>query len=430
LFGDLSGALATSMFNSTFNGCTGLTGESARMPDGQYLYDYFDTATSSEVGGMYTNCTGLKDYSYIPTVWGGLGETRPEMPFSITTTPNASHFGFSIGASGTFYVDWGDGSKIEKIEKTDLNVTRYGHTYSNAGEYEIKLGGKATDYITSGSDSTATTTTISFQYNKDIASISGSLGKIFGNLPDGRSPRFENTFYNCTSLTSIPADLFSGISGTPADYMFYKTFYGCSGLTGEIPADLFSGISGAPASNMFTYTFFRCSGLTSIPENLFSGISGAPASNMFSNTFFGCTGLTGEIPENLFAGISGAPAEYMFSSTFSGCSGLTGEIPANLFAGISGAPANYMFSYTFYGCSGLTGEIPIGLFGDLSGAPASRMFSYTFYGCSGLTGESARMPDGQYLYDYFNTATSNNVSGMYTNCTGLTDYSSIPSAWK
>ena len=429
LFGDLSGAPAEYMFHNTFSGCTGLTGESARMPDGQYLYDYFDTATFSEVGNMYTNCTGLKDYSYIPTVWGGLGETRPEMPFSITTTPNASRFDFSIGAAGTFYVDWGDGSKIEKIEKTDLNVTIYSHTYSNAGEYEIKLGGKATDYITSGSDSTATTTTISFYYNKDIASISGSLGKIFGNLPDGRSPRFENTFYNCTSLTSIPADLFSGISGTPADYMFYNTFSGCIGLT-SIPENLFAGISGAPAKYMFANTFHNCFGLTSIPAGLFGDLSGAPAEYMFYNTFRYCSDLTGEIPIGLFGDLSGAPAEGMFYGTFEYCSGLTGEIPAGLFGDLSGAPASNMFDSTFSSCSGLTGEIPIGLFGDLSGAPASWMFSYTFYGCSGLTGESARMPDGQYLYDYFNTATSNNVSGMYKNCTGLTDYSSIPSAWK
>ena len=140
--------------------------------------------------------------------------------------------------------------------------------------------------------------------------------------------------------------------------------------------------------------------------------------------------MTGEIPADLFAGISGAPAHGMFAGTFYGCSGLTGEIPAGLFGDLSGAPASNMFSATFNGCTGLTGEIPIGLFGDLSGAPAQSMFASTFSGCSGLTGESARMPDGQYLYDYFNTATSSNVSRMYTNCTGLTDYSSIPSAWK
>ena len=127
---------------------------------------------------------------------------------------------------------------------------------------------------------------------------------------------------------------------------------------------------------------------------------------------------------------SGAPASSMFSSTFNGCSGLTGTIPENLFAGISGAPAGYMFDRTFYNCSGLTGEIPLGLFGNLTNRPQSYMFRMTFYGCSGLTGPSARMPDGTYLYDFFTGATTSHVSNMYYGATGLSDYSSIPNAWK
>ena len=151
---------------------------------------------------------------------------------------------------------------------------------------------------------------------------------------------------------------------------------------------------------------------------------------MFAQTFSGCSSLT-SIPAGLFAGITGAPAEYMFNSTFSGCSGLTGEIPADLFAGISGAPASGMFLSTFFGCSGLTGEIPLGLFGNFtSNTPKTDMFRSTFNGCSKLTGPSARQPDGTYLYDYFTTASGNRVSGMYRGATGLSDYSSIPAAWK
>ena len=514
LFGELSGAPAECMFNGTFSGCSGLTGPSARQPDGTYLYDYFNTASGTQVYGMYIGATGLEDYPCIPTAWGGMGGYCGTSAFYITTTPDTSSFSFKISAAGKYAIDWGDGN-IERITKTNTTETTYIHTYDSAGEYTIGIGGKATAYSTS-----AETAAVSFLYNGKIAEISGSLGKVFSTLSDGTQPRFYRTFEGCSGLTSIPENLFAGISGAPASNMFSNTFYGCSGLT-SIPADLFAGISGAPASSMFSGTFSGCSGLTSIPENLFAGISGAPASNMFSNTFYGCRGLT-SIPADLFAGITGAPAEYMFLYTFSECSGLTsipadlfagiqgapvtgmfygtfyrctdltGEIPADLFAGIQGAPAEKMFyntfngcssltsiskglfagiqgapaiamfAYTFYGCSGLTGKIPEGLFAGITGSPASYMFENTFYGCSGLTGEiplglfgtftsntpqidmflntfngcsgltgpSARQPDGTYLYDYFNTATSSHVGNMYSGATGLSDYSSIPAAWK
>ena len=254
---------------------------------------------------------------------------------TLTTTGNTSSFEFDISAAGSFSINWGDGT-FDNINKTDTTKTTYSHTYDSAGEYTIGIGGKATVYNTSTS-----TAAISFRDNKNTAGISGSLGAIFGTLPSGTQPRFYQTFYNNSNLTGeIPADLFAGISGAPASYMFSRTFSGCSGLTGSIPENLFAGISGAPAQNMFASTFYGCSNLSgNIPENLFAGISGAPASYMFDSTFYGCSKLSGSIPENLFAGISGTPAIYMFSYTFSGCSGLTGTIPENLFAGISGTPA-------------------------------------------------------------------------------------------
>ena len=260
--------------------------------------------------------------------------------FTLTTTDDTDSFSFSISAAGEFVVDWGDGT-VETITKPDTTNTIYSHNYDTAGEYTIGLRGQATAYNTD-----TTTAAISFidsdvgkfDSTMQIASIDGSLGAIFGTLPDAteKQPRFYSTFY--------------------------------------------------AASNM-----------------------------------------KGTIPENLFAGISGAPASYMFSDTFMGCVGLT-SIPENLFAGISGAPASYMFAYTFNGCSKLT-SIPENLFGNISGTAQSSMFSRTFSDCTSLTGPSARI-NGQYLYEIWPDATSSQVGDMYQNATGLSDYSSIPSAWK
>lgn len=51
--------------------------------------------------------------------------------FIALTTNDITSFSFTIGASGTFYVDWGDGN-TEIIEKTDTKSTSYSHTYTTA----------------------------------------------------------------------------------------------------------------------------------------------------------------------------------------------------------------------------------------------------------------------------------------------------------
>lgn len=341
-----------------------------------------------------------------------------EFPFAATTTAATTTFSFSITASGTFYLDWGDGGDVDKYVKTNTGSQTISHTYTTAGAYTVRIGGRATGYYEVNAPAA-----ISFSSNKNLAGISGSLGEIFPTLADGSQPGFNRTFYNCTNLTgSIPENLFTGITGAPASYMFNSTFYNCSGLTGSIPENLFAGISGAPAAGMFSDTFGGCSGLTgAIPENLFAGITGKPAASMFSGTFANSSNLTGSIPAGMFSGISGAPAGNMFERTFNGCRGLTGSIPAGLFSGISGAPVQAMFSDTFYNCSGLTGSIPENLFAGISGAPASSMFQRTFYNCSGLTGS---IPENLFA-GISGAPASYMFNGTFRDCRGLTG--SIPS---
>ena len=354
-------------------------------------------------------------------------------PFIATTTPDTTDFNFDLSASGTFYVDWGDGT-VDTIEKNDVNKRSFSHTYETAGTYVVKLGGRATGYNQDKEPEVHPTSldddavaygapdedynyvpVISFAGNEYLAKIEGSLGKIFPTLPGGIQPRFSHTFVHCINLSgTIPGELFSGISGAPVAGMFYGTFSGSEGLTGAIPEKLFAGISGAPATGMFAETFFECLGLTgAIPEKLFAGISGAPAEFMFYETFAGCGGLTGAMPEKLFSGISGAPAPYMFYGTFAGCTGLT-AIPEKLFAGISGAPAVGMFAGTFFKCLGLT-AIPEKLFAGISGAPAEGMFFNTFSGCEGLV----TIPEK--LFAGISGAPADSMFSMtFASCKGLT----------
>ncbi|GBR77416.1 bacterial Ig-like domain group 3 [Candidatus Termititenax dinenymphae] len=119
--------------------------------------------------------------------------------------------------------------------------------------------------------------------------VSGNLVALLGDYNGSNVHMFDSTFWKCTNLTTVSAGLFSGIAG--AQYMFYCTFGDCTKLT-TIPAGLFSGVSnGSDQSNMFDYTFSD-SGLTSIPDGLFFGINGN-AYKIFYRTFLGCSNLTG-----------------------------------------------------------------------------------------------------------------------------------------
>ena len=423
-----------------------------------------------------------------------------ENKFQITTTNDTDKFVFTMTAKGTFYIDWGDGN-VQKIERTGTTMTEYSHNYASADEYTIKFGGLATGYSTTQFSSAGVITfgiientnnritETNNTYDK-IASISGSLGALFPTLT--ARPSFANLFHGCTNLTgtniddsdnpgmkyAIPPTLFSGVTGSPIYFMFYRAFQGCTNLSGTIPKDLFIGLSGAPTNYVFDKTFSGCSSLSgSIPGSLFSGIVGAPAYSCFNGTFYGCSGLTGTniddpnnqgmkyaIPPTLFSGISGKPGYMMFSDTFGGCSGLTGSLPATLFSGIdgepeyamfyrtfyncsgltgkipshflgvfSGTPKTYAFSMTFYGCNGLTGSIPADLFSGVSGAPATYMFAQTFYGCSGLTGTNIDDPDNSGMKyaippNLFGSISGAPAANMYNQtfrgCSGLTG--SIP----
>ena len=386
-------------------------------------------------------------------------------PFTLTTTNLSAGdtFQFKISAAGEFYVDCGDdgilsgpsGSGVsgDTITKSNTNEYTYTCTYSSAGAKNIQFGGGATGY----SGLAAIKFSISSSPNdtnvKKIASISGSLGQIFGTIQNPATgsgqPMFSMTFYGASNMTgtnisdpnnsgmkyALPPTLFDGISGSPVQGMFTRTFSGCSGLTGSIPAGLFGNLTGSPVGSMFLSTFYGCSGLTgSIPSGLFGSFSGSPAHSMFAETFSGCSGLTGSIPAGLFGNLTGSPAVQMFMSTFFGCSGLTGTnindpnnpgmkyaIPAGLFGNLTGSPKQNMFRSTFSGCSGLTGSIPSGLFGNLTGSPAQYMFYATFYGCSGLTGS---IPTG--LFGSISGSPADYMfSSTFSDCSGLTG--SIPS---
>lgn len=215
-----------------------------------------------------------------------------ESKFSVTLVniSATTTFSFSISATGTFYINWGDGSATETISRSNTTATTYSHQFDTSGTqpYKIQIGGVATGY-----SSDASTAAISFAGNTLVAGISGSLGTLFPTVGSDQ-PRFISSFENCTQLSgNIPPKLFDGLSGTAVTQMFEKTFSGCSNLGGGIQNGFFGTLSGTAKKRMFYKTFSGCQSLTGyIPDNLFYELTESTNSkdqvmnNIFQNSGF------------------------------------------------------------------------------------------------------------------------------------------------
>lgn len=426
----LRGEPASGMFSGAFHYCSGLTG----IIPPEIFGDIYGDPASSMFNCVFSGCsklgTGIADTD-IPQYMKDGYAFPPNLFAKIKGAPQKSMF------SMTFQDCSGLTGKIPEYA--------FGDIY---GEYAPNM------------------------FTSVFAGCRGLVGTIppdlFGGVPnaDGSvlggipaTDMFSYVFQDCTGLTgAIPSEIFGQIDGEPANRMFRGAFYKCSGLGTEIadadmpqymkdgyafPPDLFGGLnlSGGYKVDMFSDTFYGCTGLSGeIPEYLFGDLYGTPQKSMFSRTFYECAGLNKEIPATLFGGerLSGTPAAAMFESTFYGCSGLT-EIPRFLFGKLSGAPAPYMFYRTFDGCEGLKGVIPSDLFGEISGDlplydPNNRLntgnsFVMTFHYCTGLTGESPKI-GGKYLYEIWTNPSEKQVNAMYYACRNLTDYNNMPTIWK
>ena len=266
-----------------------------------------------------------------------------DQKFTIKTTNLAADttFKFVLSAAGTFYVDWGDNSPVQTITRTnDTTPTEYYHDYVSGGVKTIKFAGLATGYNTttynndkdsSGAAIRFAATNANISTNTGgtpylIAELGGSIGSVFPTLGNNNNqiPIFFDLCQECTALTTISSDLFSGVTGAKNN-MFRGIFDKCSSLT-TLPATLFGDISGS-ASNMFRSAFYECSSLTTLPAGLFSGINGAQ-DYMFKWTFAGTTGFTGYIPATLFDGLHGENATELMLNIFANGSGLATSCPS------------------------------------------------------------------------------------------------------
>lgn len=217
---------------------------------------------------------------------------------------------------------------------------------------------------------------------------------------------FFDTFFGCTSLTSIPEDLFANnpnvisFGYTPVELLCdWWRFENDSDFNDNASWDL-----GLPV------LFGECGSLTAIPEKLFA--------NNTEVRYFG------RMPENISDfGYAGA-----LLSVF--CGTEITSIPEKLFAN---NPNVTDFTLVFLECASLQ-SIPAGLFDNNRKATA---FGGVFNVCESLTGESPYTMIGDkkvHLYErknypeHFTTPTEH--QNCFYGCAGLSDYAQIPSDWK
>jgi len=389
---------------------------------------------------LATVAFGLPQKSFL-TQWKASksGDTHFTITFDSGTPPATVVLGVGAtyagpaGAEATAEYDAGDGVWTGYTSNT---ITLNGDYLKFRGDWRTSAGTYANMFYSSFQSSAYTcgisgtlgyAATVNYAYegffreNTTVMTLADNPFQSITGSP--AAYMFYYTFFNSSFTGTLPTGTLdtSGLTGAPATYMFFYTFYR-SGFTGTLPAGTLdtSGLTGAPAAYMFRFTFGRSSFTGTLPDGTLdtNGLTGAPATYMFGYTFFSSS-FTGILPAGALdtSGLTGAPAAYMFLYTF-GRSSFTGTLPDGTLdtSGLTGAPATYMFFYTFFSSS-FTGILPAGTLdtSGLTGAPAASMFLYTFNN-SKLTGGNLTLGSGI-------TLTSANVVGPLTSMfSGASDW--------
>lgn len=249
-----------------------------------------------------------------------------------------------------FIVDWGDGTPEETIDDRETPLTeRPSHTYSQAGEFDIKITGHFNYF---------TLTIGNFNETKQ-----DQIKKLIKIVSWGEVDAYEYGFSNAINLTEIAIPTkktFINYNDTGFKYMFS----GCTGLK-RIPNKLFQYANNAKS---FKGTFDSCTSLKTIPENLFEKNTEVES---FEATFAYCSGLT-EVPSNLFAN---AEKVISYRKTFTSCENI-GVVSENLF---DNSPNATNFEKTFYECHNLTNGPKIWErenASQISGTPTPSTYAY------------------------------------------------------
>ena len=187
-------------------------------------------------------------------------------------------------------------------------------------------------------------------------------------------------FYGCQNLTAIPGSAsLSGVGGYTGlgEIINFSNFLNATKIT-SIPSDIFEY---SPKATIFIGTFASISTISTVPSGLFDSV---PNATTFQNCFFACSGLT-SVPSTLFDLNVSVTS---FNGTFRNCRALTNVLQFTYNTSVTTFTQLYDMSSTINVLSGTAPEL-------WNRIPVPTGIQYTF-----------------------------------RNCTGLSNYASIPSTWK
>jgi hypothetical protein len=156
-------------------------------------------------------------------------------------------------------------------------------------------------------------------------------------------------FYGCVNLTAIPGSTsLSGVGGYTGliDVLNFSNFMNGTRIT-TIPSDIFDY---SPNATIFASAFATISTLTTVPSGLFDNVTSAVS---FASCFFACTSLT-SVPSTLFDQNINVTT---FSSTFRNCRALTNVLQFTFNTNVSTFTQVYNMSSTSNALVGTAPEI-------------------------------------------------------------------------
>lgn len=186
-------------------------------------------------------------------------------------------------------------------------------------------------------------------------------------------------FNGCGNITSIPSSAsLSAVGGYDGlgEMVNFDSFMRATGIS-SIPADIFDY---SPNATTFSNTFSTCLNLTTVPSGLFDNVLSATS---FASCFFSCTALT-SVPTDLFDQNIFATN---FSGTFRNCRVLTNVLQFTYNTNVTIFNNVYNMSTT---ANSLIGTAP----------------------------------------ELWNRIPVPSGTAAFRNCTGLTNFASIPANWK
>lgn len=308
------------------------------------------------------------------------------------------------GYTYNFVVNWGDNSEGTVTAYNDADRI---HNYSQHGTYRVTIkGAMPTIQFNNGGDRLKVTKVLSWgNVGFTVCSYAfygcSNLSYLAIPTPKFTPANCTSMFRGCSSLTSIPYNLFSYSTLTGSASLFQS----CTSLT-SIPAGLLDRMSTTNIDSMFN----GCTSLTSIPVDLFRYCT---AIVFFTNVFANCTSLT-SIPEDIFRYQTSVTS---FSGVFGSCTGLT-SIPENLFY-YNNLVTNYSTALYYTRNLVLPSVIwnlaNVSIVTNISNFMAASSTSYSHTGV---------------LQDIWNYVTPATRTSAFLNQTSITNYADIPATWK